>query len=32
MQLLGAPDAEGIPVVPDYAGRGAARVVFWKPI
>jgi L-amino acid N-acyltransferase YncA len=32
MQLLGEPNADGIPVVPDYAGRGAARVVFWKPI
>jgi GNAT superfamily N-acetyltransferase len=32
MQLLGAPNADGIPVVPDYAGRGAPRVVFWKDI
>jgi GNAT superfamily N-acetyltransferase len=32
MQLLGAPGSDGIPVVPDYAGRGAARVVFWKDI
>ena len=32
MQLLGAPDAEGIPVVADYAGRNAPRVVFWKAI
>jgi GNAT superfamily N-acetyltransferase len=32
MTLLGEPNADGIPVVPDYAGRGASRVVFWKPI
>ena len=32
MTLLGEPNTDGIPVVPDYAGRGAARVVFWKPI
>jgi len=32
MQLLGTPDPDGIPVVPDYAGPGAARVVFWKAI
>jgi GNAT superfamily N-acetyltransferase len=32
MQLLGEADADGIPIVPDYAGRGAARVVFWKSI
>ena len=32
MQLLGEPDEAGIPVVPDYAGRGQARVVFWKSI
>jgi len=32
MQLLGEPDRDGIPVVPDYAGRGAPRVVFWKAI
>jgi L-amino acid N-acyltransferase YncA len=29
MQLLGAPNSDGIP---DYAGRGAPRVVFWKSI
>jgi ribosomal protein S18 acetylase RimI-like enzyme len=32
MQLLGEPNSDGIPVAPDYAGRGAARVVFWKAI
>jgi ribosomal protein S18 acetylase RimI-like enzyme len=32
MQLLGAPNADGVPVVPDYAGRGADRVVFWKSV
>ena len=32
MQLLGEPNADGIPVVPDYSGRGATRVVFWKAI
>jgi len=32
MQLLGEPNSNGIPVAPDYAGRGAARVVFWKAI
>jgi ribosomal protein S18 acetylase RimI-like enzyme len=32
MELLGEPNADGVPVVPDYAGRGAARVVFWKSI
>jgi ribosomal protein S18 acetylase RimI-like enzyme len=32
MQLVGEPNREGIPVVPDYAGRDAHRVVFWKPI
>ena len=32
MHLRGEPNLEGIPVVPDYAGRGAARVVFWKDI
>ena len=31
-QLLGEPGSDGIPVVPDYAGRGAPRVVFWKAI
>ena len=32
MQLLGAPNAEGVPVVADYSGRGLARVVFWKSL
>jgi GNAT superfamily N-acetyltransferase len=32
MTLLGAPNADGVPVVADYAGRGNARVVFWKSI
>ena len=32
MQLLGEPNAEGVPVVPDYAARGVSRVVFWKAI
>jgi GNAT superfamily N-acetyltransferase len=32
MQLLGVPNEDGIPVVPDYWGRGGARVVFWKAI
>jgi ribosomal protein S18 acetylase RimI-like enzyme len=32
MELLGEPNADGIQVIPDYAGRGAARVVFWKAI
>jgi GNAT superfamily N-acetyltransferase len=32
MYLLGEPNSEGIPVVPDYAGRDAARVVFWGDI
>jgi GNAT superfamily N-acetyltransferase len=32
MTLLGEPNRDGIPVVPDYAGCGASRVVFWKPI
>jgi GNAT superfamily N-acetyltransferase len=32
MQLLGEPGSDGIPVVPNYAGRGAPRVVFWKAI
>jgi GNAT superfamily N-acetyltransferase len=32
MQLLGEPNTDGIPIVPDYAGRGAPRVVFWKSI
>jgi GNAT superfamily N-acetyltransferase len=32
MQLLGEPNSDGIPVVPDYAGRGTSRVVFWMSI
>jgi GNAT superfamily N-acetyltransferase len=32
MTLLGEPNADGVPVVRDYAGRGNARVVFWKSI
>jgi ribosomal protein S18 acetylase RimI-like enzyme len=32
MHLLGEPNSEGISVVPDYAGRAAPRVVFWKDI
>jgi ribosomal protein S18 acetylase RimI-like enzyme len=32
MQLLGEPNADGIPVIPDYAAPGASRVVFWKSI
>jgi GNAT superfamily N-acetyltransferase len=32
MELLGEPNADGIRVVPDYAGRGGPRVVFWKSI
>jgi hypothetical protein len=32
MKLLGEPNMDGIPIVPDYAGRGASRVVFWKSI
>jgi ribosomal protein S18 acetylase RimI-like enzyme len=32
MQLLGAPNSDGIQIVPDYAGRDAPRVVFWKDI
>jgi GNAT superfamily N-acetyltransferase len=32
MQLLGEPNADGIPVVPNYAGREVPRVVFWKAI
>ncbi len=32
MELLGEPNADGVPVVADYAGRGASRVVFWKAI
>jgi len=32
MRLLGEPNADGIPVVRDYAGRDSPRVVFWKDI
>jgi ribosomal protein S18 acetylase RimI-like enzyme len=32
MELLGEPNADGVRVVPDYAGPGASRVVFWKSI
>jgi GNAT superfamily N-acetyltransferase len=32
MELLGEPNADGIPVVADYAGRNEPRVVFWKAI
>jgi ribosomal protein S18 acetylase RimI-like enzyme len=32
MELLGEPNAAGIPVIGDYAGRGTPRVVFWKAI
>ena len=32
MELLGEPNADGVPVVPDYAGPGAPRVVFWQAI
>ncbi len=32
MQLIGEPNADGIPIVPDYSGRGAPRVIFWKTI
>jgi len=32
MELLGEPNADGIPVVADYAGRGVPRVVFCKSI
>jgi GNAT superfamily N-acetyltransferase len=32
MELLGEPNADGIPVVANYAGRGVSRVVFWKAI
>jgi GNAT superfamily N-acetyltransferase len=32
MQLLGEPSSDGVPVVFDYMGRGAPRVVFWKSI
>jgi RimJ/RimL family protein N-acetyltransferase len=32
MELLGEPNTDGISVVPNYAGSGASRVVFWKAI
>jgi ribosomal protein S18 acetylase RimI-like enzyme len=32
MQLLGEPNAEDIPIVREYSGRGAPRVIFWKAI
>jgi predicted GNAT superfamily acetyltransferase len=32
MEPLGEANSDGIPVLPDYAGRGAPRVVFWKSI
>jgi hypothetical protein len=32
MQLLGEPNADGIPIIQDYAGRNEPRVVFWKRI
>jgi GNAT superfamily N-acetyltransferase len=32
MELRGEPDANGVPVVRDYAGRNEPRVVFWKAI
>jgi hypothetical protein len=32
MQLIGEAHIDGIPVLPDYAGRAAPRVVFWKSI
>ena len=32
MELLGDANAQGVPVVQDYAGRGEPRVVFWKAI
>jgi GNAT superfamily N-acetyltransferase len=32
MEMLGELNAEGIPIVQDYAGRGEPRVVFWKAI
>lgn len=32
MEPLGEPGADGVPVVADYAGLGASRVVFWKAI
>jgi GNAT superfamily N-acetyltransferase len=32
MALLGEPNADGVPVVQNYAGRNEPRVVFWKAI
>ena len=32
MELLGDANIDGIPVLADYAGRDAPRVVFWKSI
>jgi GNAT superfamily N-acetyltransferase len=32
MQLLGEPNADGIPIVRDYAGANEPRVVLWKAI
>jgi GNAT superfamily N-acetyltransferase len=32
MQLLGEANAEDIPIVRDYSGRGSPRVIFWKAI
>jgi GNAT superfamily N-acetyltransferase len=32
MELLGTPNAEGIPVVRDYSGPGKDRVVFHQPL
>jgi ribosomal protein S18 acetylase RimI-like enzyme len=32
MQLLGEPNADGIPIIQDYAGLNEPRVVFWKSI
>ena len=32
MELLGHPNAEGVPVLPDYAGPDQPRVVFCKGI
>ena len=32
MSLLGEPNADGIPVIRDYAGPGLDRVVFHLPL
>jgi ribosomal protein S18 acetylase RimI-like enzyme len=32
MELLGEANADGVPVIRDYAGLGVSRVVFWKAI